>query len=134
MSNEIIKLLDDLGRRFGIAIDWSSENVLPYLKDLMSRFTSYEIMTSIAWIVIAVAGIVGCSIAIYAINKYTNKMLQKRPYSDWNIAKALLIILFSVMIGCFALCIITQVCDIITCYTIPEKMIFEYLNCLLSNG
>ena len=133
MSDEIIKLLDDLGRRFGIAIDWSSENVMPYLKDLMSRFTSYEIMTSIAWIVIAVAGIAGCSIAIYAINKYANKMLQKRPHSDWDMAKELLIILFGAMIGCFALCIIKQVFDIVTCYTIPEKMIFEYLNRLLSN-
>lgn len=25
MSDEVIKILDDLGRRFGIVIDWSSE-------------------------------------------------------------------------------------------------------------
>ena len=31
MSDEIIKLLDDLGQRFGIAIDWSSENMMPYI-------------------------------------------------------------------------------------------------------
>lgn len=35
MSNEIIKVLDDLSERLGIAIDWSSQNVMPYLQDLM---------------------------------------------------------------------------------------------------
>ena len=30
--------------------------------------------------------------------------------------------------------IVCQAIDIITVNTIPEKMIFEYLNCLLSNG
>lgn len=29
MSENIIKVLDELGKRFGIAIDWSSENVTP---------------------------------------------------------------------------------------------------------
>ena len=52
MSDEIIKLLDDLGQRFGIAIDWSSENVLPYLQDLVRRFTTYEIAMSIMWLTI----------------------------------------------------------------------------------
>ena len=28
MSDEIIKLLDDLGRRFGIAIDWSDGDLV----------------------------------------------------------------------------------------------------------
>ena len=37
MSEEIIKILDDLGRRFGILIDWSSKNILPYLQDLIPR-------------------------------------------------------------------------------------------------
>lgn len=31
MSQEIINVLDNLGEKFGIAIDWSNENILPYL-------------------------------------------------------------------------------------------------------
>lgn len=33
MSDEIIKVLDDLSKRAGIAIDWTSQNVLPYYKN-----------------------------------------------------------------------------------------------------
>ena len=134
MSDEIIKILDDLGRRFGIAIDWSSENVMPYIQDLMSRYVNYETMTSAVWIVVALITIIGCSIGILAINKHANKVLDEDPYSDWYIGKGLLIGIFIIIIGCFLICIICQTLDIVTCYTIPEKMIFEHLNCLLSNG
>lgn len=134
MSDEIIKILDDLGRRFGIAIDWSSENVMPYLQDLMSRYINYEVMTSVVWIVVALIVIIGLSIGIPAINKHANKVLEEDHYSNWDFGKWVVICIFIIIIGCFVICIICQVLDIITCYTIPEKMIFKYLNFLLSNG
>ena len=133
MSDEIIKILDDLGQRFGIAIDWSSENVMPYIQDLMSRYVNYETMTSVVWIVVALITIIGCSIGILAINKHANKVLDEDPYSDWYMGKGLLIGAFIIIVVCFLICIICQTLDIITCYTIPEKIIFEYLNFLLSN-
>lgn len=30
MSEEVIKILDALAEKFGLAIDWTSANVLPY--------------------------------------------------------------------------------------------------------
>lgn len=130
MSEEIIKILDDLGRRFGIAIDWSSENIMPYLQDLMSRFTSYEVITSIIWIVAAVIGIIGCSIGIFAINRHTNKVLEEDPYSEWTIGRGVFITVSIFLIIAAVFCIISESLDIITCYTIPEKMLFEYVNSL----
>ena len=134
MSDEIIKILDDLGQRFGIAIDWSSQNVMPYLKDLMSRFASYEVITSIIWIVIALVGIIGCLVGILVVNKHANKVLEEDPYSDWNSGRGVLIVIGIIAIGCFVICIIFQSLDIVTCYTIPEKMILEYLKDLSFNG
>lgn len=119
MSDEIIKLLDDLGRRFGIAIDWSSENVMPYLKDLMSRYINYEVMTSIAWIVIGVILLIGG--IIFAI-VFVKNDCECAPFISLGVA-----ICGAVMIG-------VQVFDIITCYTIPEKVIIEYINSLLSSN
>lgn len=34
MSEDIIKVLDNLAQKFGIAIDWTSQNAMPYLEDL----------------------------------------------------------------------------------------------------
>ena len=135
MSDEIIKILDDLGERFGVAIDWSSKNVMPYLKDLASRFTSYEVLTSIMWIVIAVIVIIGCSIGIHKVIKYANKKIEKALYySVWSEGKIFLVGILILLIGIAIIIIITQIIDIITCYTIPEKMILEYLNNIACNS
>lgn len=52
MSDEIIKVLDNLGQKFGIAIDWTSQNIMPYLQDLMNRFINLQNARAIIWIVI----------------------------------------------------------------------------------
>lgn len=52
MSDEIIKVLDNLGQKFGIAIDWTSQNILPYLQDLMYRYVSLQNTKAIIWIVL----------------------------------------------------------------------------------
>lgn len=119
MSDEIIKLLDDLGRRFGIAIDWSSENVMPYLKDLMSRYIDYEVMTSIAWIVVGAILLIGG--IIFAI-------ICAKNGDDFSPIICICVAM------CGAVMIGTQVFDIITCYIIPEKIIIEYINFLMSSN
>ena len=45
-SNELITVLDYLAQKLGIAVDWTSDNVMPYLKDLCDRFIEYEIFNS----------------------------------------------------------------------------------------
>ena len=52
MRDEIIKVLDDLSEWLGIAVDWTSQNVLPYLQELCDKYISYEIWTSIVYILI----------------------------------------------------------------------------------
>lgn len=122
MSEEIIKILDDLGRRFGIAIDWSSENVMPYLKDLVRRFTTYEIATSIMWLILGLIFLLAGIIFSIKIVKSKNRDIHGAA-------------LFSVILALIGVVmVVCQILDMIICYTIPEKMIFEYLNCLLSNG
>ena len=73
VSEEIIKILDDLGKRFGVVIDWSSENVLPYLQDLAHRFIMYKNAINIFWIVIGVIVIlISLKIFMWSIYEYKN--------------------------------------------------------------
>ena len=43
-AEEIIKIINELCAKFGIAIDWTSQNVLPYLQELMGRVATYHIV------------------------------------------------------------------------------------------
>lgn len=131
MSDEIIKLLNDLGQRFGIVIDWSSENVMPYLQDLMSRYINYEIITSIVWLIVLVVCCIGMVIAILRLIKYE----RERNESDCIVWPTLVVVIFMVMIIFCLIGIGCQINDLIICNTIPEKMIIDYVNYLVSyNG
>lgn len=54
MSEEVIKILDALAEKFGLAIDWTSANVFPYLQQLCNKCVMYEIITSVIWILLGI--------------------------------------------------------------------------------
>ena len=124
VSSEIIEVLDYLGEKFGIAIDWTSNNVLPYLQTLVDKFIKWEISTSIVWIVIAVFVMIGMIVlinlkGIREINEETYGML-------WIPIIALIIVSFIVI------CI--QIFDIIECNIFPEKALYDFIKVMLNQN
>ena len=124
VSSEIIEVLDYLGEKFGIAIDWTSNNVLPYLQTLADKFIKWEISTSIVWIIIAafvmVAMIVLMNLkGVREINEETDGML-------WIPIIALIIISFMVI------CI--QIFDIVECNIFPEKALYDFIKVMLKQN
>lgn len=61
MENKIIEVLDYLGEKIGLAIDWTAENVYPQVIEFMGRYRTYEIVIDIIWILIAL----GCCFGMY---------------------------------------------------------------------
>ncbi len=114
-SEETIKLLDYLGTKLGIMIDWSSENVMPYLQDLGARFIQFKIQTSIlAIVVLSIIILIGIVVAIVDL------------WKDWTEGSVFTVSLLAVVV-CIGL--ITYNCyKIIECNTIPEKVIYEYIS------
>lgn len=110
-ADEIIKVLNDLCEKFGIAVDWSSKNVLPYLQELGNKIVAYELWTSVAWIVIGLLPFVIMMI-LY------KKMIKRKELETvfWFSVG------FSILSFASTCC---QIFDIITCLTFPEKIILE---------
>ena len=44
MDNKVIEVLDYMGEKLGIAIDWTSENVIPQVTEFMGRYQVYAIV------------------------------------------------------------------------------------------
>lgn len=126
-SKEIIDVLDYLCGKFGIAIDWTSENVMPYLEDLCGRYIQYEVYTSIAWCTVF-AVIVFVTGLVWAIGSIVDKHNDRRCASDATEMFCVFFFIFLV-VGMFVWT--CQAFDIIECYTIPEKTILEYVKQLM---
>ena len=103
VSDQIITVLNDLCMKFGVAIDWSSGNAIPYLQALCEKYINYEIATSIAYIVMACVGI--------AITIFIVKKIDIDEYGE-----------LCVLLILAAATIIANTFDIIECLTIPEKL------------
>lgn len=125
MSKEIIEVLDALSDRLGMSIDWTQNNIIPYLQEISSKYVNYEIATSIVWIVVGVLFLVA---AIWAVKKVIE--VNNDTSIDEDVTALLVCMLVVLAVALSATGIITileQVFDIITCYTFPEKIIIEKL-------
>lgn len=118
MSKEIIAIFDDLAKRFGVAINWTSKNILPYLQELFDKFISWEMHTSIAWICISTILLLLLSLLMFISYKKDFEELVALLFFPWIICIGL-----SIGIVC------TQIFDIIECKTFPEKVLIDYIDC-----
>ena len=58
MSQEIINVLEYIGEKLGIAIDWTSENIWPQVMDILGRYRILQIVISGIWFAIALIALV----------------------------------------------------------------------------
>ena len=137
VSEQIIQVMDALCEKLGIAINWTAENAIPYLEVLCGKLITYEIGTSIAWIVIMALMSIGSIIATKKLTPIFKRGLEKdsRNYDvDWQIGTGIaiagLIIVNLVVVGV----VIAQIMDIVKCATFPEMYIVEYVSKLLNSG
>lgn len=130
ISDQIIAVINDLCQKFGIAIDWTSKNVLPYIEDLCARYVQFEIQTSIAWIVCMVAVTVFAGI-VWAISAIVdaNTMSDAADY-----IRCLSMVVFWIAVVVTIIVSMCQTYDIIECYNLPEKVIVEYIESLINTS
>ena len=136
VSEQIIQVIDALCEKFGIAINWTGENVIPYLEILCRKLITYEIATSIVWMVIMTLASIG---SIMATKRFYSTFRDgwkrnAKSYCDvgWQLASVFAIMVL-IGINVATICVlITQIIDIIKCATFPEMYIFEYISTLVN--
>jgi hypothetical protein len=133
VSEQIIQVLDNLCEKFGLVIDWTSENVVPYMSTLCTKLISYEIWTSVAkMVLIAILSIAVAIATKKLIPTFKRGLEQQKSYEmGWTVASTFAIIGL-VFFGGICIGILTsQTMDIIKCVTFPELYIFEYIQDLI---
>ena len=133
ISEQVIKVLNAVCDKFGIAIDWTSNNIIPYIQQLGNKIIIYDICSSIMWLVIGSA--IPLTIAIH-IKKFLNKKkleakerMNDYYYTDGSLDNGALycyliigiLLVIAIVIGTVS----TQ--SIIQDIVFPEKTIIEFI-------
>lgn len=130
MSSEIIKVLEYLGEKIGITIDWTSENMMPYVQQLCEKFIKWETGTSIVNCIVYCIGILACIIvSIIIVNK-----IRSSDLDSFDKGTVYFILVLPILIGFFAGdSLIKEIMNIIEVQTFPEKAIYEWVTCYIES-
>ena len=140
ISEQIIKVLDNLAERFGVVIDWSQENVLPYIQDLSDRIVRCDIAKSCIWIILGLLFIFSGLLFITQQRRISIKNkkhtflfdedgdFRNEYYDDLQ----MLFIVFYVIISIIAfIFVVFNVFNIIQDVYLPEKLIIYTIKSLM---
>lgn len=131
ISEQIIKILDALCAKFGIAINWTSENVIPYLEVLCKKLVTYEIVTSAMWILLVWILFGASSITMKKAHPWLMKQYEGE-YEDGYMFLDIFLWATTIILGITMVCVTCdQAIDIIKCLTFPEMYVFEYVSKLI---
>jgi hypothetical protein len=134
MDNNLVQAINTLSEKFGIAIDWSSKNVIPYLQQLFSQYIHYEITRTIIEMIILLIFIFLSFMYFKWIYK-KHKDFKADIYVDYFDEHPIALLLSGV-IGVVSACIlfgfVSDLFYLIKCFTIPDVVIFEYITNLIS--
>lgn len=74
MNNKIIEVLDYLGEKIGIVVDWTAENIYPQVLNIMARYRAYEMICDAIWMLLGI----GFCFGVYFIIKKSVLPARKR--------------------------------------------------------
>lgn len=137
VSEQIIQVIDVLCAKVGIAIDWTSENVLPYVEVLCEKLVKYEIGTSIARMVIWLILSLGSIVVIKKFKPIFKAGLERDKYSfdiGWEMATGFACAVLAALYINTIVTVNDEIMDIIKCATFPEMYVFEYVQGLINAG
>ena len=126
MSNEIIKILDAVCDKFGMAIDWTAENVMPQVEQIGEHIVQYELWSSSLWtmlaLVVLIVGTIVCGKKIKSAFKYGE--------GDTILEMGIIMVIVYFI---FVPVLLTQSQDVIAALTFPEKTILDFITTYTQN-
>ncbi|MCQ4637686.1 hypothetical protein NE619_13210 [Anaerovorax odorimutans] len=140
ISENIIAVLDDVSKKLGIAVDWTSENIMPYLKDVSDRIVRLELTTSAIWLILATVLMLGMALIGIHIYKAYKTENAESIFTEKIGCRDTVAINFGAIITLIAAGITTLICfsimmvqinDIVCCYVLPERVVVDYISSYL---
>lgn len=119
-AKDLIDVLDYVGDKLGATIDWSSNNLVPYIQELGEKIVNYK--AGLAWLYIGLASLIAVIALILLIISGLNS------WHDGMLFASACLFVVAIVIA------IINAHTLIACNTFPEKVILDYLDSIKSSG
>lgn len=127
VSNQIIEVLNEICNKFGLAIDWTSKNVQPYLQELMTKCVAYKFATSIMWLIFGIlACVIESVLAKMGVGSW-KKYNEEGPISGYEMYCAIQGISSAILLTVGIVMVVCNITTMIACKTFPEKVVLDMI-------
>lgn len=124
-SENFIEVFNFLSEKIGIAIDWTSENVMPYLVDVSERIIHYlmvkEAFYGVSWLIAVI-------VFVY-LSKFSIKQIKKH-YKEETGLEVLFTMLLTFLCGAtltFSINFYECIMNLIQMFFLPEATLIEFI-------
>lgn len=129
VSDQIIAVFDALCEKLGVAVDWTQQNVLPYLQDVSLRYVRYELAWSIFTVLETLFAFIAIALfARFCVRKARVEMESTDRKLWWGMASVIAVALLCCCVIARLDGIENAVRTIIACLTIPESVVINGLS------
>lgn len=116
VSNAVIQVINNLCEKFGIAFDWTAENVWPTLQALSGKFAKMIIISNWVEIILCILISIGLiKITIYFEDK------------KFDTESTICLIASTVFVVITVITVIFDASDLVRCYTFPEFAVYKHI-------
>ena len=126
MDKELCNVIDKIAEKIGVAIDWSSENVMPYIQDIMQRYRAMSIIETIIIMTVCAIIITICIIIAVKMIKGIINGSQNTESSIWFDADFDMVSIFSI-VTCTIIAFSFLISVIVFCGATGELMGWLYV-------
>lgn len=127
MNNEFTKALDAVCDKFGIAVDWSSKNVVPYVQELSTRVVHFKMASAVFFVVLGVLMLISTILWVKWI-KYCDRRYKEEEWSNWDLTNGLSVGACIIWIVVAVYIVLTSAYDIVTYSVFPEKALIDFIS------
>lgn len=120
MNMEIEKAIDKIAEKFGIVVDWSQDNIYPYIRDILQRYRTVSIVHDA--VAIGVLGLLILSAIL--ILKSRGKSI-KDSYDEFIFAIFMVLCFF--VLAILLLITICEIYDLTNWIFVPEMQFVKEL-------
>jgi hypothetical protein len=131
-SEQIMQVIDDIAKRFGIALDYTKDNIVPQIERLAERYATYKLSISIYAIVVGMVFMLAAAIMLIKLIKKANVYFVRERWGiEATPAAVLLITLVSVFGAAGLGLVLSYIAIAIKAATLPELVFFDYIRSIL---
>ena len=132
VADQIIQVIEHLGQKFGIAIDWSAENILPLAQVLMEKIARWCVAQNIFYIGLSLIGLI---VGLIVFTKAFKKLPTIDYYDEFNGTVCVAALLLFGAIGIAGIIgFFVNTYNLVQSICFPELAVFEYIQSFISNG